>query len=710
MESDGYSYPLDFLITKNRTLINNTMRMLPPHFCLFLLLCLSCTLSEKKVEAVRFNKEAQIETGSHYAGLEFHHSFPVPQRISFYYPVANSLDRLTDYWTRDSTFVMAIGLKENKEAVEWFNEQPFEFGLTPYSVSFFKKSDTKSIRMTWQFCKDKSALVLTTEITNLSEKKKFTLYTGLQTSLRTCHTYALKDRATTTYRAGTIYTQHKDPATQEAQLFVANRGESPTAWSGLTGERGLANKYWWKNADREITNQVTATDSTAAPAARFVYTKELAQGEKMEVIQIIGSCKSGEAEELVSYLKTNFKKEVSKLEDYVLSEVNQNLKLTGDSIIDQSILWAKAILAVNQHYLKGDIVPMPCPAEYNFYFSHDVLLSDLALVKFDPARVKRDLQYILDHSSKDFVIPHACYWKDSKYVTELCTPDDWIHLWFLIASGSYFRHSGDVEFIKKLYPYLKKSLQEATLHVQGNVIAAYRPDWWDFARNFGPRTYMTTLGAKAIQEFSNIARALGDNGQAEKYHLMAADLITGLNTTLWDEDKKYLMNFMSDGTQDQHYYMGSLFAVYFNYLEKNKAEELIATANKNLLKNEVGICTVTPMDFSTPEMIELWKCAGKEAGDPHRYINGGIWPHSNAIYALSLMRLGKKEEAIRFMKKTMTLHGVINSPNGQPAMFEYRNSNSENPTDYGKTDKPQFMWAASWYLYCVYELYGWDNE
>ena len=42
----------------------------------------------------------------------------------------------------------------------------------------------------------------------------------------------------------------------------------------------------------------------------------------------------------------------------------------------------------------------------------------------------------------------------------------------------------------------------------------------------------------------------------------------------------------------------------------------------------------------------------------------------------------------------MTLDGIINSPNGQPAMYEYRDSNFNNPKEYGKIDKPQFMWAA----------------
>jgi hypothetical protein len=41
-----------------------------------------------------------IEVGGPYAGFESHHSRPLPSRISFYAPVANSMDLSTDYWRR----------------------------------------------------------------------------------------------------------------------------------------------------------------------------------------------------------------------------------------------------------------------------------------------------------------------------------------------------------------------------------------------------------------------------------------------------------------------------------------------------------------------------------------------------------------------------------------------------------------------------------
>jgi len=39
----------------------------------------------------------QVEVGGRYAGAEFHRSRPLPSRISFYYPVANSIELSTGY-------------------------------------------------------------------------------------------------------------------------------------------------------------------------------------------------------------------------------------------------------------------------------------------------------------------------------------------------------------------------------------------------------------------------------------------------------------------------------------------------------------------------------------------------------------------------------------------------------------------------------------
>jgi hypothetical protein len=53
----------------------------------------------------------------------------------------------------------------------------------------------------------------------------------------------------------------------------------------------------------------------------------------------------------------------------------------------------------------------------------------------------------------------------------------------------------------------------------------------------------------------------------------------------------------------------------------------------------------------------------------------------------------------------MTLNGIMDGPNGQPAMYEVRYA-KKNSDIYGKIDKPQLMWAAGWYMYSLYNLFA----
>ena len=60
--------------------------------------------------------------GGPFAGAEFHESRPLPSRISFYYPVANSIDLSTDYWKRGDSRPMAVGLQMDGGAPRWIGE------------------------------------------------------------------------------------------------------------------------------------------------------------------------------------------------------------------------------------------------------------------------------------------------------------------------------------------------------------------------------------------------------------------------------------------------------------------------------------------------------------------------------------------------------------------------------------------------------------
>jgi hypothetical protein len=653
-------------------------------------------------------ESAQIEVGGPFVGIEMHHSSPLLNRISLFYPVANSIDLSTDYWQRSESRVTFLGLKVGRGPKEWVGLNPFGFRLTPFSVMLHTVDDRRAVRVSYQFCREKPAMVTRLEITsNLSEPALFEVYTHLEASLRTSHTYALIDQAWTEFHevGSAIYVNFDDAAAGNAQVFVANAGEQPIGFATDSETLGLPPRgNWWMDKALDLPGEVIGRASPGRPAAAFLYRKQLDPGQKLTVVQILGSCRLGEGREIVGYLLDHYEHQIGLYEGCVLSKAHgDGVVKTGDRAIDHSALWAKAVLAANAHYLHGEVVPMPCPAEYNFYFTHDALLTDLAAVHFDPGRVKRDLEYIV--AKADDAIPHACYWKDDRYVIEPAGADNWNHFWFILVSASYLRHSGDVETLQRLYPQLSSSLELAMPSKGGvDLMWARHPDWWDIGHSLGPRAYMTILAIRALREFTYICTVLNKKAiQLPQCEEMAARLQRQLSAELWDEDLKYLINFYQDGCVDPHIYAGSLLAAHF-LIDTDRCAALVQTAKDRLLDEKLGIRNVSPADLHL--LGDDLGFKGKEAGGPGAYINGGVWPHGNAWYALALVAMGDKGEALSFIKRFMTLEGVADSPNGQPAMYEYRNSNPGDPSVYGKVDKPQFLWAAGWYLYTLYHLLG----
>ena len=652
--------------------------------------------------AVRFEKEAKLEVGGPYAGAAFHHSHMAPQRISFFYPVANSIDNSRDYWTRDTSHVMELRLKIDDGEWEELGQTPAAFELAPYSVRFQNEDEQKAIAASYQFCGEKPAMVISYTLSNRSKKAaRFVFETRLTLAIKSCHTYKLIGQASTSFDAATqsIYAGFTDTDADSAMLFVANAASRP-----LT-QNWDASRIIVDNQESTSTNG-NVPEKTMKPVAQFRYEEELRPGAELQVVQIVGSCRPDEAVDIVAYLKENYWLEIERFESDVQAQAfEKSIFRTGTKATDRSTAYAKAVMAANAHYLDGEIVPMPCPAEYNFYFTHDALVTDLAAVKFDPDRVRNDLLYIIQHADSQNVIPHAYYWKDGRYQTEFASSDNWNNFWFIIVSAAYLRHTRDIDFLNQLLPYLSTSVERAMLTKEAdNLMWSYRPDWWDIGHNYGPRAYMTILAIKTLRDFVYISANLDTDEQTlQNYSGIADSMEAALITKLWNDDFHFLMNYLEDGSLDPHYYIGSLLAAHYCSIEAEKARSMVESARQKMVDEKVGIYNAYPMDF-----MEYRKklSFGDEVGQPNYYFNGGIWPQGNAWYALALIATGRRAEALSFVENTMSFDGILNGPNGQPAYYEVRNPDRDDPQLYGAVDKPQFLWAGAWYLYSLYASYG----
>lgn len=652
-----------------------------------LLLILPACESRQSSESleISFDKGyGQVEVGGKYAGMEFHKSRPVPSRISFYYPVANSIDLSTDYWKRYESLPLKI--TTSSDGIErQLGLDPANYTYTPYQVRFdFTSADVNYI-LQYDVCENLPIIVVRMKIENDSgHQTSFNLETELSTTLRTSHSYQWKSPSFVQYPADgkTAFAKYNDIETDSAALFILDTGK-------LSGSI-QQNRY--------------ALLDTGYFA--FNYTVNLDHKESTEIVQLIGTCKQEELTQILNRVREEWSASVHKNEKRVLDYAEKNTFFAiENSNLLKTARWSKAVIASNLHYINGTFMPMPCPAEYNFFFTHDLLVTSLGALFYDLEYVKNGLEYIQSHTKEDNIIPHAYYWKDDKYATEYCPSDNWNHLWFIITAASYYRHSDDRELLISLLPLLKKSLT-MMLENRGadGLMHAMRPDWWDTGNRYGARAYITTLMYRAMMDYAYLHKSLGFQEELRQDHLaMAEKMKTELNNKLWDDKTGYLLNMLDAKSMDYHYYSGSLLSAYYGLLSPERSKILLETARTELLEENIGIYNAMPMDFH--ELIDVYKFNGMESGEPFYYFNGGVWNQGNAWYALALIQSGMLEEAENALSRYLSLGGILNSPNGQPSFYEYRitDPNSEH---YGEIDKPTFLWMGGWYLNVLYQLAG----
>ena len=660
-------------------------------------------------------KYGQVEVGGPYVGVEFHKSRPLPSRISFYYPVANSIDLSKDYWKRDESRPMAMGIKIGNGPKRWIGRDAWSYTLSPHTVSFFNEDSVLSYRLKYEFCLSEPAMVVAFMLKNETKRvQSVTLYSHLLLALRTCQTYARKDSAQMTYQPENqaIIARYADADTRLASVFVMNAGCKAAGVCYDASDLSVTDEgeSRWLDTALASGKPDPSHSQRARAIAAYEYVEELGAGETMTVVQVIGSSTPDDVGKDISILSKDWKREIESFDAQVRGKSSGETSfVTGDRRLDRSMQWAKGILSANAHFLDGEVVPMPCPAEYNFFFTHDLLMTNLGAVNFDLARVKKNLLYVAS-LAKDSIIPHAYYWRDDGFKTEFCTPSNWNHLWFIEVSASYLRHSLDTATIHRLYPLIVKSLSEVLTQLRSDhLMHAFRPDWWDLGWKEGPRTYITVLSIRAIEDYLFIASMIDrENRSLVNLEQISKAMRSALVPRLWDDSLNYLINYNGE-EKDAHRYMGSLLAPAYHLLDKEKSEKLIESAKAELLAPDLGIRSVMPANFNVDSVIKYFKIAGNEAGDAYTYINGGVWPHNNAWYALALQSIDKPDEALTFVKKYMTIDGIAESPNGIPAMYEYRYSNPQSPR-YGEIDKPSFLWAGGFYLYTMYSLAGMSDN
>jgi glycogen debranching enzyme len=273
---------------------------------------------------------------------------------------------------------------------------------------------------------------------------------------------------------------------------------------------------------------------------------------------------------------------------------------------------------------------------------------------------------------------------------------------FVLLAGQYFRRTGDVETLKRLWPNIEAALEWINGHgdADGDGFIEYqskRPDglvnqgWKDSADAVfhadgrlaeGPIALVEVQAYvyAAKQAIADVARALGRQAEAAK---------------LIDEAESLRIRFEESFWSDQ---LGN----YVLALDVEKQPCMVRSSNTGhvLLSGIASPARAGRVvnDLLSQSFFCGWGVrtipSGEARFNPMSYHNGSVWPHDNALIALGLANYGDTKSVQTIFTGLFNAASFMNLRRLPELFCGFRRRLGRGPTNYPVACSPQ-AWAAA---------------
>jgi glycogen debranching enzyme len=272
---------------------------------------------------------------------------------------------------------------------------------------------------------------------------------------------------------------------------------------------------------------------------------------------------------------------------------------------------------------------------------------------------------------------------------------------FVMVAGAYYRRTGDLEFIRELWPNIERALawMQNFGDVDGDGLIEYArrsptglvqqgwKDSHDSVRHsdgtlaVGPIALCEVQGYAhaAWRQAANMAAALGHRADAQ-HHLYAAErLARTFESLFWCEE----------------------LSTYALALDGHKRPCRVRSSN-------VGHCLFAGIAredrarraadaLVSPDMFSGWGVRTLSSSEswfnPMSYHNGSVWPHDNAIIAAGLSRYGRTDLALTILNGLLDSTAFLELQRLPELFCGFDRRAGEGPTLYPVACSPQ-AWAA----------------
>lgn len=199
---------------------------------------------------------------------------------------------------------------------------------------------------------------------------------------------------------------------------------------------------------------------------------------------------------------------------------------------------------------------------------------------------------------------------------------DYSFYWF-ISIYDYYLYTGDLAFIKKLYPRMI-SLMEFCLDRRNNngMVEGLPGDWlfldWAPISKEGELSAIQILFCRSLESMALCASLLNDTKRSTRYASLSKELKAKVLNTFWDDGQAVLLhNRKNNQLEKDITRYPNMFAVMFGYLDSTKTGKVKSNVllNDNVLRITTpymrfyeleALCAVGEQKYVMKEMKDYW--------------------------------------------------------------------------------------------------------
>lgn len=306
--------------------------------------------------------------------------------------------------------------------------------------------------------------------------------------------------------------------------------------------------------------------------------------------------------------------------------------------------------------------------------------------------------------------------------------------WFVIGNAAFFEQTGDMAFLKKNYPAVKKVMlwyDYQDVDESGLVSTQEASDWEDLFATRGKVLYVNILRYKALRSAGFLARKLGKDADSDAFLKKARVARREINEHFWykgdidifchiescfggelsSEEKIAFCekeNIMprKESLKKESYYLpylsfrefgewfdsfGNLMSILSGTADKKRSETILKFIKKHKLAVLFPVKAAHPPVFpGEKDWRDYYRLSNLNL--PNQYHNGGIWPFLGGFYVAALVKMKKHAEARVALESLARMN-----KRGKEGEWEF------NEWFHGETGEPMGMteqaWSAGMYVY-----------